>query len=176
MDGALVLGGPPGAGTTTVARLLADGRERGVCLETDPFWHAIRRGHIAPWLRAARAQNEAVLRAVGAAAAAYIAGGYALVVEGVIGPWMLDLVRAPIERAGAAVHYAVLRPGLDVTLARARSREGAERIEPAAIAGLHEEFADLGAYERHATDSSEQTAEATAALVRRLFDEGALRL
>jgi hypothetical protein len=176
MDGALILGEPPGAGKTTVAGLLADGRERGVCLEADPFWHAIRRGPIAPWLPEARAQNEAVLRAVGAAAAAYVADGYALVVEGVIGPWTLDLVRAPIERAGATAHYAVLRPYLDVALRRARSREGAQQVAPAAIAGLHEEFADLGAYERHAIDSSEQTAETTAVLVRRLFDEGALRL
>lgn len=72
--------------------------------------------------------------------------------------------------------YAVLRPSLDVALARARSREGAERIETAAVAGLHEEFADLGAYERHSIDSSQQTTEATSELMRRLLDEGALRL
>ena len=88
----------------------------------------------------------------------------------------LDLVRGPIEEAGAAVHYAVLRPRLDVARACARSRGDDEPIEEGAIRRLQDEFGDLGEYAPHAIDSSEQTPEATVALLLERLAEGSLRL
>lgn len=46
----VVLTGPPGAGKSTVARVLADRFMPSVHLHTDDFWHYIRRGWIAPYL------------------------------------------------------------------------------------------------------------------------------
>ena len=40
----IVLAGPPGAGKSTVARLLADRRSPSVHLHCDDFWHYIVRG------------------------------------------------------------------------------------------------------------------------------------
>lgn len=46
----LVLGGPPGAGKTTVSALIADGWNPSVRLKADLFWDEfIYRGWIAPW-------------------------------------------------------------------------------------------------------------------------------
>ena len=47
----LILTGPPGAGKSTVARLLADTNEKPtVPLHTDDFYVSIRKGYVAPYL------------------------------------------------------------------------------------------------------------------------------
>jgi dephospho-CoA kinase len=78
----LVVTGPPGAGKTTVARLVADRAEKAACVECDWFFTTIVRGHIAPWLGAADAQNRTVLQACAAAVAALALGGCTVVVDG----------------------------------------------------------------------------------------------
>jgi ATPase family associated with various cellular activities (AAA) len=44
----LILTGPPGAGKTTAARVLAERSERAVHLESDRFFHFIRSGYVEP--------------------------------------------------------------------------------------------------------------------------------
>ena len=53
----LLITGPPGAGKSTVSGLVADRGEMSARLECDWFWTTIVRGHIAPWLPEADAQN-----------------------------------------------------------------------------------------------------------------------
>ena len=77
----LILTGPPGAGKSTVAGLVAERFSEAVHLESDWFWTTIVSGHVAPWLAEADAQNRAVLRAT-AAAGRLAAGGYTVVMEG----------------------------------------------------------------------------------------------
>ena len=72
----IVLTGPPGAGKSTVARLLADALPFSVHLHSDDFWRYIRQGRIAPYLPAAHRQNQVVIDALTQAAFAYAAGGY----------------------------------------------------------------------------------------------------
>jgi adenylate kinase family enzyme len=61
-----MLTGPPGAGKTTTARLLAAGSERAVHLESDSFFHFIRAGYVEPWKPEAHEQNTTVMRIVAA--------------------------------------------------------------------------------------------------------------
>jgi AAA domain len=45
----LILTGPPGAGKTTAARVLAERSERAVHVESDRFFEFIRSGLVDPW-------------------------------------------------------------------------------------------------------------------------------
>jgi MoxR-like ATPase len=80
----VILSGPPGAGKSTVAPLLADQFDRSVVLPMDEFFHFIRKGHIAPFLPDAAPQNEVVAGVLAAAAASFASGGYTVILDGIV--------------------------------------------------------------------------------------------
>ncbi|MFC7491127.1 MULTISPECIES: AAA family ATPase [unclassified Knoellia] len=174
----VVLSGPPGAGKSTVAAALARGYERSVHLHTDDFWHSITAGSIPPYLAEAHEQNETVLRVVAMAAFGYAEGGYTVVVDGVVGPWMLRHFELPLRHGRETVtHYVVLRPARHTTLARARARTGVDALtdeEP--ILAMWDRFADLGELERHVLDTTQHSADQTLALVSQGVRDGSFRL
>jgi len=177
----LLLTGPPGSGKSTVSPLVARRFDRAACVEADWFFTTIAHGFVPPWLPAADAQNHTLLRACAAAAAALATGGYTVVMEGVLGPWNLDLITDELTPSGADVYYVVLRPPLDVVLARALSRQDAMPGVPALrekgpLRQLWEQFQDLGRYEGHVIDTGDLDADDTAALVVSTFVAGTHRL
>jgi cytidylate kinase len=172
-----ILTGPPGAGKTTVAELLAvDASVPTVHLTTDEFYRSIRTGFVLPFLPRAQQQNAVVIEAIVGTVATFARGGYDVVVDGIVGPWFLPPFRAAAERDRLAMSYIVLRPGLDITLSRATARPETELRDVAAITGLHGAFAQLGDLEDHALDTGNLDAEQTAAEIRRLLVAGKYRL
>ncbi|WIV59263.1 AAA family ATPase [Amycolatopsis nalaikhensis] len=173
----LILTGPPGAGKSSVARLVAEDAPRPtVHLHTDSFYVSIRTGLVAPYLPEAARQNDVVLGVIAEAACGYARGGYDVVLDGVVGPWALAPFRDAAKRDQLDLFYLVLRPSLEVTLARGTARAGHELTEVEPLVGMHRAFASLGELEPHVVDTSGQTLEETAEVVRRRSHEDVFRL
>jgi predicted kinase len=175
----VIVSGPPGAGKSTIARGLAEGSgaPQAVHLHTDDFYVYIRKGYVAPWLPEAQDQNIAVMNALAAAAAAYAAGGFEVVVDGIVGPWFFDPWIAQARDHGLDLRWVVLRPDEAATVARATARTAKGAMTDAeVVATMWRHFADLGPFEPHALDTTRQTPAQTVAAVRAAMVEGRYRL
>jgi cytidylate kinase len=172
----IIVTGPPGAGKSTVARMVADHFDSSVLLVGDEFHHAIRKGYVPPWQAESEHQNEVVIDATAAAAAAYAGGGYLVVVDGIVGPWFLERWFGHLPRE-LAVHYVVLRPSQEVALERATGRtDHTDLVDPEPVTFMHQVFMERGGLDDHVLDSSNMTAQETASEVLALVAAGRLLL
>ncbi|WP_350347649.1 AAA family ATPase [Agromyces sp. G08B096] len=178
MTGTLVIvTGAPGSGKSTIAARYAERAEHPtVHLVTDHFYRYIRSGWIAPYLPEAQRQNEVVIDAIATAAAAYATGGYDVVIDGIVGPWFLDAFTRTADDRGLDLHYLVLRPDLESTIARALARTEDELRDDSVVRDLYEQFAELGRFAGHVLDTSGLDVDDTVDAVRTLVAGGHLRV
>ncbi len=153
----VIVSGPPGSGKSTVAAALAESAERGVHLESDWFFRWIRSGFIAPHLPESQSQNAAVMDVAADAAAGYAQAGYAVVWDGIVGPWFLDRVVARLSGRGVRVRYLVVRAERETALARVRERDATTELSGAEV--MWEQFADLGDLEGHVVSGDGEIAD-----------------
>ncbi len=146
-------------------------------LHTDDFYSAICKGFVAPHLPEAHAQNQTVISVIVAAALAYAAGGYDVIVDGIVGPWFLDPFRTAGQTNGVAFDYVVLRPNAAVTLHRGVTRRGEKALrDEETISQMWEAFQNLGPLESHVLDLTASSAGETAEVVKSGLETGQFRL
>lgn len=170
----IILTGPPGAGKSTVADILARQSESPAAhLHTDDFYDRyIKSGYVLPWLPESQKQNEVVTRVIAAAACAYAEGGYLAIIDGIVGPWFLAPYREAAAAANIPLHYVVLRPAnADVTFARVQQRGTHGLKAEGPVRELFRQFSNLEALEKHAFDSGISAEETATALQRKILND-----
>lgn len=120
-------------------------------MESDWFFRSIRSGFIAPWLPEAHIQNETVMTVAGDAAAAYAEAGYAVVWDGIVGPWFLEQVASHLGARKIPLQYLVLRPGRTTAMGRVRGRD--DVVDTTGAEVMYAQFANLGDLEPHVVSS-----------------------
>lgn len=136
-------------------------------LHTDDFYGYIRKGWVEPWLPASQRQNVTVMQALAASAAIYAAGGYEVLVDGIVGPWFFDPWREAARERGLDLRYVCLMPAEAETVARAtaRTHPGA-MTDPEVVRLMWRNFVKFAPEPAHVLDTSGQTPEATLAELR----------
>jgi hypothetical protein len=168
----LIVTGPPGAGKSTVARLVAERFDPSVLVEGDAFFGFLRRGAIAPWLADAHGQNEVVTQAAAAAAGRYAGGGLTTVYDGVVGPWFLPTFAAAtgLDR----LDYVILLPSVERCVERVATRTGHGFSDEAATRKMHAGFSSAEVDARHVMIDPPDGAEAVADQVMAALAAGTL--
>jgi predicted kinase len=174
VDGLFVVTGAAGVGKSSVSAAVAATLPQSVHLRVDDFMFSVVGGWIDPWRPEAARQNDAIGRAVIAAAMQFISAGCTVVVDGTIFPDAIDELAPACREQHVQLHYVVLRCPFDVARERVANRDGKDP-EPESATTLETRFADLGRYERHAVDASPPP-ETVATTVAAAFTSGALRV
>jgi predicted ABC-type ATPase len=166
----LVVSGPPGAGKSTVATLLATVRTPSVLVEGDEFFRFLREGRIDPWLTESDAQNSVVAEAAGSATGRFVEGGFWTVYDGVVGPWSMPQFMAAAELR--RLHYVILLPDVETCVARVAARIGHGFSDEAATRHMHAQFEHAEIDRRHMLRDMRAAAESLAASIVGLVDTG----
>ena len=123
MPAIVIVSGCPGSGKTTLAKMLARMRPRGLHMLSDVFY-GFPATPIDPTHPESRHQNTVIVRALGRSARAFAEGGYDVFLDGVVGPWFLPVLREELSGPWP-VSYLLLHVPEPEALRRVRERQGA---------------------------------------------------
>ncbi len=142
----LVITGPPGAGKSTVAAIVANGWSSSVLVAGDRFFGFLAAGAIPPWHPESHGQNTIVTEAAGLATGRF-ADHYDTVFDGIVGPWFLPTFAGATGLA--ELSYAVILPSVETCQDRVATRVDHGFADLAATRAMHEQFATAEIDGRH---------------------------
>ena len=157
-----IVSGSPGAGKSTLCSRLAKSAPRGLHIPSDIF-DSFPGNPIDPTLPESRTQNSAIIRALGASSAVFLASGYDVFLDGIVGPWFLPTLLEEIPR-DFSVAYLLLTISREEALKRVRGREG--RGVSDKVRSTRSAFDESIEYENHKLDTTNKDANAVFQLVR----------
>jgi cytidylate kinase len=167
----LIITGPPGAGKSTVARLVADRFEPSALVQGDVFFGFVAQGYIDPWLPESHEQNTVVTEATARATSAFASGGFTTIFDGMVGPWFLPTFLRVAEITG--VHYAVLLPSVETCVARVLGRTDHGFRDEGVTREMHASFVAGDVDPRSVIDAEPEAAFVAEEVLRR-FEAGTL--
>jgi energy-coupling factor transporter ATP-binding protein EcfA2 len=149
----VIVTGPPGAGKSTVASLLAASVSPSVLVEGDRFFGFLASGVIPPWLPESNDQNHVVTEAMALATGRFVRGDYFTVFDGVMGPWFLptfvDMLGLDAAEYGQSIDYVILMPDVEQCIGHVHDRVGHAFTDEPATRKMHLEFASAPIDPRH---------------------------
>jgi adenylate kinase family enzyme len=181
MGSLLIVTGPPGAGKSTVAPLLAASVSPSVLVEGDRFHGFLAAGAIPPWLPESNDQNRVVVEATALATGRFVRD-YFTIFDGVIGTWFLPtfLDAAQLGDADARldipVDYVVLLPTVEQCVDHVRTRVGHHFNDEDATRTMHHEFASAPVDVRHVIEPGQGSVSDVVAEIQARLRAGSLRV
>ena len=172
MASIVIVSGCPGSGKTTLAEGLSRSEHQGLHLVSDAFY-GFPVTPIDPIRPESQHQNTVIMRALARSARAFAEGGYGVVLDGVIGPWFLPLLREELY-GGPTVSYLILQVPVSEALLRVRGRRGPGAS--ATVRHMASAFAEIGALRSHAIDTTQLSADEVLALAQQGLREDRFQL
>lgn len=151
----IIVTGPPGAGKSTVAPLVADGSGSSVLIPADWFFSLWHRGAIDPWLPEAQPQTSVAFEAATATAGTFARANCHVVFDGFVPPHALGGFAA----VAGTLHYVVLLPPEKTCVARVAARSSHGFTSEEATRAMYHDFTKAAVPGRHLITDTDKTPE-----------------
>lgn len=149
-----VISGCPGSGKTTLSKRLANSSAMGVRIDTDTFYGFLAH-RIDPSTPEAEPQNTTVVKAFLKASASFLRDGHDVYIDGVLGPWWLELMKQELT----AFQYAILHASEEAVLGRTaeRAKSTQASANPALVKIMHAQFEQLSGMQQRTLITTAKT-------------------